>query len=158
VEYLKGLGWVDAARIGLWGWSGGGYHTLYALLHAPGVWKAGMAGAPVTDWNLYDAIWTERYLDTPQDNPEGYRESSVTTYAEKLKDRLLIVHGFADDNVHPQNTVVFIDKLIKAGIPYEDAFYPGQKHAFQGAATRHWYARMTEFFERTLASSRTASE
>jgi len=158
VENLKGLGWVDASRIGLWGWSGGGYYTLYSLVHAPGVWKAGVAGAPVTDWHLYDSIWTERYLDTPQDNPEGYRESSVTTYAEKLKDRLLIVHGFADDNVHPQNTVVFIDKLIKAGIPYEDAFYPGQKHGFQGAAIRHWYARMTEFFERTLASSRTASE
>lgn len=158
VEYLKGLGWVDAGRIGLWGWSGGGYHTLYALLHAPGVWKAGMAGAPVTDWMLYDSIWTERYLDTPQGNPEGYRESSVTPYAEKLKDRLLIVHGFADDNVHPQNTVVFIDKLIKAGIPYEDAFYPGQNHGFRGAAQRHWYERMTEFFERTLASSRTASE
>jgi dipeptidyl-peptidase-4 len=153
VEYLKSLGWVDAARIGLWGWSGGGYHTLYALLNAPGVWKAGMAGAPVTDWNLYDSIWTERYLDTPQDNPEGYRESSVTTWAEKLKDHLLIVHGFADDNVHPQNTVVFIDKLIQAGIPYEDAFYPGQTHAFRGAAQRHWYARMTEFFERTLRSS-----
>ncbi|HEX5718218.1 MAG TPA: DPP IV N-terminal domain-containing protein [Thermoanaerobaculia bacterium] len=158
VEYLKTLGWADAARIGIWGWSGGGYHTLYALLHAPGVWKAGMAGAPVTDWNLYDSIWTERYLDTPQDNPEGYRESSVTTYAEKLKDRLLIVHGFADDNVHPQNTVVFIDKLVKAGIPYEDAFYPGQAHSFRRAAQRHWYARMTEFFERTLASPRTASE
>lgn len=159
VEYLKGLGWVDTARIGLWGWSGGGYHTLYALLHAPGVWKAGTAGAPVTDWMLYDSIWTERYLDTPQDNPEGYRESSVTTYAEKLEDHLLIVHGFADDNVHPQNTVVFIDRLIQAGIPYEDAFYPGQTHAFRGAAQRHWYARMTEFFERTLgASSRTASE
>lgn len=153
VEYLKGLGWVDTSRIGLWGWSGGGYHTLYALLHAPGVWKAGVAGAPVTDWMLYDSIWTERYLDTPQDNPDGYRDSSVTTHAEKLEDRLLIVHGFADDNVHPQNTVVFIDKLIKAGIPYEDAFYPGQKHAFRGAAQRHWYARMTEFFERTLRSS-----
>lgn len=150
VAYLKGLGWVDTARIGLWGWSGGGYHTLYALVHAPGVWKAGMAGAPVTDWMLYDSIWTERYLDTPQDNAEGYRESSVTTHAEKLEDHLLIVHGFADDNVHPQNTVVFIDKLIKAGIPYEDAFYPGQKHGFRGAAQRHWYARMTEFFERTL--------
>ncbi|HWM91074.1 MAG TPA: DPP IV N-terminal domain-containing protein [Thermoanaerobaculia bacterium] len=161
VEYLKSLGWVDTARIGLWGWSGGGYHTLYALLQAPGVWKAGIAGAPVTDWNLYDSIWTERYLDTPQDNPDGYRESSPTTHAEKLKDHLLIIHGFADDNVHPQNTVVFIDRLIAAGIPFEDAFYPGQTHSFRGPALRHWYARMTEFFERTLRADpnpRTASE
>lgn len=150
VEYLKGLGWVDPARIGLWGWSGGGYHTLYALLQAPGVWKSGIAGAPVTDWTLYDSIWTERYLDTPEDNPEGYRESSVTTHADKLKDQILIIHGFADDNVHPQNTVVFIDRLIAAGLPFEDAFYPGQTHAFREPAIRHWYARMTEFFERTL--------
>jgi dipeptidyl-peptidase-4 len=150
VEYLKSLGWVDPARIGLWGWSGGGYHTLYALLNAPGVWKAGIAGAPVTDWTLYDAIWTERYLDTPKDNAEGYRISSVTETASKLKDRLLIIHGLADDNVHPQNTVAFIDRLIAAGIPFEDAFYPGQMHAFRGPSTRHWYARMAEFFEREL--------
>ncbi|HET9227733.1 MAG TPA: DPP IV N-terminal domain-containing protein, partial [Thermoanaerobaculia bacterium] len=150
VEYLKSQSWADTSRIGIWGWSGGGYHTLYALLQAPGIWKAGVAGAPVTDWMLYDSIWTERYLDTPEANPDGYRDSSVTTYAEKLKDKLLIVHGFADDNVHPQNSVVFIDKLIKAGIPYEDAFYPGQNHGFRGASQRHFFARMTEFFERTL--------
>lgn len=150
VEYLKSLGWVDPARIGLWGWSGGGYHTLYALLNAPGVWKAGISGAPISDFRLYDTIWTERYLDTPADNPEGYRLSSVVESAGTLKDRLLIIHGFADDNVHPQNTVVFIDKLIAAGIPFEDAFYPGQMHAFRGPAVRHWYARMAEFFEREL--------
>lgn len=150
VEYLKSLGWVDPARIGLWGWSGGGYHTLYALLNAPGVWKAGISGAPISDFRLYDAIWTERYLETPQDNPEGYRLSSVVESAGQLKDRLLIIHGLADDNVHPQNTVVFIDKLIAAGIPFEDAFYPGQMHGFRGPATRHWYARMAEFFEREL--------
>ncbi|MES1240327.1 MAG: S9 family peptidase [Acidobacteriota bacterium] len=150
VEYLKSLGWVDPARIGIWGWSGGGYHTLYALLNAPGVWKAGVAGAPVTDWNLYDSIWTERYLDTPQDNAEGYRISSVTGSATNLKDRLLIVHGLADDNVHPQNTVAFIDKLIATGIPFEDAVYPGQKHGFQGPSQRHSYERIAEFFEREL--------
>ncbi|HEX3125767.1 MAG TPA: DPP IV N-terminal domain-containing protein, partial [Thermoanaerobaculia bacterium] len=101
VEYLKSLGWVDPARIGLWGWSGGGYQTLYALLNAPGVWKAGISGAPISDFRLYDDIWTERYLETPADNPEGYRLSSVVESAGKLKDHLLIIHGFADDNVHP---------------------------------------------------------
>jgi len=150
VEYLKSLGWVDPARIGLWGWSGGGYHTLYALLNAPGVWKAGISGAPISDFRLYDAIWTERYLETPADNPEGYRLSSVVDTAAQLKDRLLIIHGFADDNVHPQNTMVFIDKLIAAGIPFEDAFYPGQMHGFRGPSVRHWFARMAEFFEREL--------
>lgn len=150
VEYLKSLGWVDPARIGLWGWSGGGYHTLYALLNAPDVWKAGISGAPISDFRLYDSIWTERYLETPADNPEGYRLSSVVETAKQLKDHLLIIHGFADDNVHPQNTVLFIDKLIAAGIPFEDAFYPGQMHGFRGPSVRHWFARMAEFFEREL--------
>ncbi len=150
VDYLKGLGWADTERLGLWGWSGGGFNTLYCLLHSPGVWKAGMAGAPVTDWRLYDSIWTERYLDTPQDNPEGYRASSPFHDAEKLRDRLLIVHGLADDNVHPQNTVAMSDRLIEAGLPFEQAFYPGQKHAMGSTAMTHFYGRMAEFFERTL--------
>ncbi len=150
VEYLKKLGWVDTSRLGLWGWSGGGANTLYCLFNAPGVWKAGVAGAPVTDWALYDSIWTERYLDRPQDNPEGYRLSSPLTFAESLKDRLLLIHGTADDNVHPQNTIVLTDKLVKAKIPFEEAIYPRQKHGFKEEANRHFYERMTEFFDRNL--------
>jgi dipeptidyl-peptidase-4 len=150
VDYLKTLPWVDASRLGLWGWSGGGSNTLYCILNRPGVWKAAIAGAPVTDWKLYDSIWTERYLDRPQDNPEGYRDSSPLTYAAKLKDHLLIVHGLADDNVHPQNTVQMSDALVKAGIQFEQAFYPGQKHGFRPAESRHFYQRAMDFFEREL--------
>jgi dipeptidyl-peptidase-4 len=149
VDYLKSLPWVDASRIGLWGWSGGGANTLYCILNRPGVWKAAVAGAPVTDWKLYDSIWTERYLDRPQDNPDGYRESPIT-YSAHLADRLLIVHGLADDNVHPQNTVLISGELVKAGRPFEQAFYPGQKHAFANGSIRHFYQRMTDFFEREL--------
>ncbi len=153
VDYLESQPWVDAGRLGLWGWSGGGTNTLYCLLSRPGVWRAGVAGAPVTDWTLYDSIWTERYLDRPQDNPEGYRLSSPLTHAARLADHLLLVHGTADDNVHAQNSSVLARRLVDAGIPFEQAVYPGEKHALHPAASRHFYARMTEFFERTLALS-----
>ncbi len=151
VEFLKTLPFVDIDRIGIWGWSGGGSNTLAALLSKPGVWKAGVAGAPVTDWHLYDTVWTERYLGHPEDNPEGYEQSSPLTLAADLEDHLLIVHGTADDNVHPQNTLVMSEAFIKAGVPFEQAIYPGQKHGFRGKSSRHFYERMTEFFDRWLA-------
>lgn len=150
VAYLEGLGWADPARIGLWGWSGGGANTLYALFNQPGVWRAGVAGAPVTDWRLYDSIWTERYLDHPRDNAEGYAASSSITYAARLADHLLVVHGTGDDNVHPQNSTVLAQKLIEAGRPFEEAFYPNQKHGMGDTAQRHFYTRMAEFFDRHL--------
>jgi dipeptidyl-peptidase-4 len=150
VAYLKSQGWVDVSRLGLWGWSGGGSNTLYCVFNAPGVWKAAVAGAPVTDWTLYDTIWTERYLDRPQDNPQGYHDTSPITYAKQLKDHLLIVHGLADDNVHPQNTIDLTDRLVAAGIPFEEALYPHQKHGFKPDSSRHFYERMTEFFDRWL--------
>src|SRR6202035_5803173 len=90
VDYLKSLGWVDTARLGLWGWSGGGTTTLLCLFQRPGVFRAGVAGAPVTDWTLYDSIYTERYLGLPKDDLEGYRASSPATYAAGLRDRLLL--------------------------------------------------------------------
>lgn len=150
VAYLKSLPWVDPGRIGLWGWSGGGTNTLGALLASPGTWRAAVAGAPVTDWHLYDSIWTERYLDEPGDNPDGYAASSPITHADRLRDPLLIVHGTADDNVHPQNTIVMSQALIAAGLPFEQAIYPRQKHGFKGAAETHFYGRMTAFFDRYL--------
>lgn len=150
VEYLGTLPWADTSRIGLWGWSGGGSNTLYCLLKSPGTWEAGVAGAPVTDWRYYDTIWTERYLDHPDDNPDGYRDSSAVTWAENLEDRLLIVHGTADDNVHPHNTLALAHAWVEAGIPFEIAVYPGQAHGIRGQAARHFYEKMTEFFARTL--------
>ena len=152
VEYLQGLPFVDADRIGLWGWSGGGSNTLYCLLNSPGTWRAGVSGAPVTDWRLYDTIWTERYLDHPDDNPEGYENSSAVTYAANLQDALLIVHGTADDNVHAQNSLVMSHELIKEGKSFEQAIHPRQKHGYGNIASRHFYEKMTEFFERQLGA------
>ncbi len=157
VAYLKTLPWVDPSRLGLWGWSGGGSNTLYSLLHSPGTWKAGVAGAPVADWQLYDSIWTERYFDPPEDNPEGYRLSSAVNAAANLKDRLMIVHGTADDNVHPQNTWNMIRALQKAHVSYEDVALPGQKHGIRADGQTHFYRRMTELFDRELGGGTEAN-
>jgi dipeptidyl-peptidase-4 len=151
VDWLKSQTWVDAARIGLWGWSGGGANTLYSVLESPGTWRAAVAGAPVTDWRLYDSVWTERYLDSPADNEEGYRDSSTIGRASRLADALLIVHGTGDDNVHPQNTIMLSRELIKAGKRFEQAIYPDEKHAFTDAGNRHFYERMESFLDRELA-------
>lgn len=153
LEHLRSLPDVDPERIGIWGWSGGGSNTLAALLSYPGSFAAGVSGAPVTDWRLYDTIWTERYLDTPEENPEGYEASSPITHAANLADPLLVIHGTGDDNVHPQNTLALADRLIKEGKPFEMALYPSQKHGFKGPSVRHVYERMTEFFERHLAAT-----
>lgn len=151
VKYLKSLPYVDPSRIGIWGWSYGGYLTLYTLTHAPDVFKCGIAGAPVTDWHYYDTIYTERYMRTPKDNPEGYRESSDVLAAGNLRAKLLIIHGVADNNVHLQNTINFIQALVKARIPYQLYLQPGQKHGFTSpVAIRYLNQRMFEFFVHNL--------
>ena len=101
----------------------------------------------MSDFRFYDTIWSERYLDHPDDNPDGYRDSATTTYAANLEDRLLIVHGTADDNVHPQNTLVMASKLFEAGKQFEMSIHPRQKHGFRGHDARHFYERMTAFFD-----------
>jgi len=134
VEHLKSLPFVDPARLGVWGWSYGGYMTLYALTHAPGIFRAGVAGAPVTDWKLYDSIYTERYMGTPASNPKGYGTSAPL--ASALEADLLIVHGTSDDNVHVANTLSFADALIHAGKPHTLNLHPRQLHGFKDVANR----------------------
>ena len=152
VTYLKSLAYVDSNRLGIWGWSYGGYMTLYALTHAPEVFKCGAAGGPVTDWKFYDSIYTERYMQTPRENPEGYKTSSPLEAADKLKARVLLIHGADDDNVHMQNTMSFIDALVKARRPFELYIQPGQKHGFQGDTVRTYLdERLLDFFKRNLS-------
>ena len=151
VAYLKLLPFVDTNRFGIWGWSYGGYLTLYALTHSPDTFKAGIAGAPVTDWKFYDTIYTERYMCTPKENPDGYKTSSPLAAADKLKAKLLVIHGTSDDNVHMQNSMNFLDALVKAGRPYELQIQPGQSHGFGGeAATRFVTEALVDFFKRNL--------
>ncbi|MFQ5767283.1 MAG: DPP IV N-terminal domain-containing protein [Acidobacteriota bacterium] len=153
LAYLGTLPYVDLHRVGLWGWSGGGSNTLYCILNSPGTWKAAVSGAPVTDWRLYDSIWTERYLGLPAEHAEEYRLSSPLIYAGKLSDPILLVHGTADDNVHPKNSVMMARAWVEAGRPFQEATYPRQKHGFRPRSSRHFYERMTAFFRRELAVS-----
>lgn len=150
IEYLISLGFVDAARIGIHGWSYGGFMTLNALLNAPDVFKCGIAGAPVTNWLNYDTIYTERYMGLPKDNPDGYRDTALAPHAKNLKARLLIVHNFEDDNVLFQNTLQITNALQLAGKQFEFMLYPQKSHGVTGMASRQMNQMMLEFFDRNL--------
>jgi dipeptidyl-peptidase-4 len=150
IEHLLSLGFVDPARIGIYGWSYGGYMTLYALANAPKLFRAGIAGAPVTDWRNYDSIYTERYMGLPAENAEGYRRSSPLTHAADITARLLLVHNFEDDNVHFQNTLQMADALERAGRAFEMIIYPQKAHGVTGPVRGQMLESLTAFFERTL--------
>ena len=149
---------LDPKRLGWWGWSWGGTFTLYALTHSDR-FRAGVAVAPVTDWQNYDSIYTERYMSEPAEFADGYKEFSVVNSAAQLKGRLLLVHGTGDDNVHMENTVQFVQKLIEAGIPYDLQIYPRKTHSIAGADVRtHLYNRILAQFEQYLKPPGAASE
>ncbi|SPE28942.1 Dipeptidyl peptidase IV [Candidatus Sulfotelmatomonas gaucii] len=141
---------LDPKRLGWWGWSWGGTFTLYAMTHSDR-FRTGVAVAPVTDWRNYDSIYTERYLGLPADDADGYRDFSVVNSAANLKGRLLLAHGTGDDNVHMENTVQFVQKLIEAGIPYDLQIYPRKTHSIAGPDVRtHLYHRILAQFEEYL--------
>ncbi|MFZ6656553.1 DPP IV N-terminal domain-containing protein [Undibacterium sp. TJN19] len=131
LEWLRKQGWADMDRIALNGWSYGGYFTSYAMTHSK-AWKLGFVGAPVTDYRLYDSVYTERYMGLPKDNAEGYDKASVLKAAKDLSGKILIMHGTMDDNVHPQNSVMLIDELINSGKDYSLQLYPGAGHGPRG--------------------------
>jgi dipeptidyl-peptidase-4 len=150
-RWLGSQAYVDPARIGVWGWSYGGYMTLMLMFKAPDLFRAGVAGAPVTDWTLYDTHYTERYLDRPQDNSAGYTASSVLPYAKDLKGSLLIMHGMADDNVLFLNSTKLFRKLQDLGKPFDVMVYPGAKHGLTRQHDgRHAYATIKRFFDENL--------
>jgi dipeptidyl-peptidase-4 len=147
VAYLKSLPYVDAERIGIWGWSYGGHMTLHAMFEAGGEFKAGFAGGPVTDWHFYDSIYTERYLGLLPQNEKGYRASSPIDRVEGLKGKLLIAHGTGDDNVHFANTLSLINELIDLGKYVEVMPFPGRGHGVSDPPARKVLMnRITQFF------------
>jgi dipeptidyl-peptidase-4 len=150
VQYLASLGFVDTSRMGVFGWSYGGYMTLYTLTHAPGLFRAGIAGAPVTHWRNYDTIYTERYMGLPAENAAAYERASALTNAADLSGRLLLVHNLEDDNVHFQNTVQMINALERAGKTFEMMLYSQKSHGVTGALRKHLYETLTDFFEKNV--------
>lgn len=150
-KYLGGLPYVDKSRIGIWGWSYGGYMSSNCIMQGADVFKAAIAVAPVTNWRFYDSIYTERYQKTPQENPSGYDNNSPVTHVNKLKGNFFLIHGTGDDNVHFQNAVILQNALIKAGKQFESFYYPNRNHGISGGNTRlHLYQMMTDFLERKL--------
>ena len=150
-KWLGQQSYIDANRIGLYGWSFGGYMTLMGLCHGQGVFKTGVAVAPVADWSFYDTIYTERFMRTPQENPTGYKASSVLEVAKDLQGKLLLIHGSADDNVHVQNAMDFTDLLVSEGIPFDMAIYKDRNHGIYGGNARnHLYKRIITFIEQNL--------
>ncbi len=147
VKYLRSLPYVDSENIGIWGHSGGGYMTAMCLTKGSEYFQVGIARAPVTDFHLYDTIWTERYMGLPEDNSAGYDSASVFTYADHLQGKLLLIHGTGDDNVHPQNSLQLADHFVKNGKLVDMYFYANKNHGIRGPFTSYnLHKRMKEYF------------
>ncbi|KAA3651841.1 MAG: S9 family peptidase [Bacteroidetes bacterium] len=150
-KYFASLPYVNSKRIGVQGWSYGGYMSSLCLLKGAAYFKAAIAVAPVTNWRYYDSIYTERYMQTPQENETGYDDNSPINHVEKLEGKYLLVHGTADDNVHFQNTTEMINALVKADKQFDLAIYPNKNHGIYGGNTRyHLYKKMTDFLLENL--------
>lgn len=142
---------IDENRVGIWGWSYGGYMSTLALAQGNDIFSTAIAVAPVTSWKYYDTIYTERFMQTPEQNPEGYSKGSPLTYANQITGNYLLVHGTGDDNVHFQNTVEMIDRLVAANVQFETMFYPNRNHGIYGGSTReHLYKMLTDYILENL--------
>ena len=148
---ISTLPYVDADRIGIWGWSYGGYMSSLAIAEGSNIFSTAIAVAPVTSWRYYDTIYTERYMQTPQMNPEGYNEGAPLTKADQIEGNYLLIHGTGDDNVHFQNTVEMIDALVEADVDFETMIYPNRAHSIYGGNSRkHLYQLMSDFILENL--------
>lgn len=150
-KYLKTLPYVDPTRVGIWGWSYGGYMSALCMTLGADVFKAGISVSPVTNWRFYDSVYSERYMKRPQENASGYDDNAPLTHANKLKGNFLLIHGTGDDNVHFQNSVEFENALIAANRQFQSFYYPNRNHGIYGGNTRlHLYQMMTNFVVENL--------
>ena len=155
-KQLSDLSYIDESRIGIWGWSYGGHMSTNCLLKGNDIFKMAIAVAPVTSWRFYDTIYTERFMRTPQENPNGYDDNSPFNYPELLKGDYLLVHGSGDDNVHVQHTMRMVEALIQADKQFDWAIYPDKNHGIYGGnTTMHLYTKMTNFLHEKLGDKRT---
>ena len=150
-KYLSSLPYVDGSRIGIWGWSGGGYMTALCMTKGAPNFKVGVAIAPVTDLRLYDTIWTESYMGLLSENKKGYDNASVLNYADQLQGKLLLIHGTGDDNVHPQNTIQLMDEFVRADKHVDILLYANRNHGiFGGNTTFHMWTKIINYFKENL--------
>jgi dipeptidyl-peptidase-4 len=150
VNWLKSQPYVDSARIGVDGWSYGGFMTLSLKLKNPGVFKVAVAGGPVIDWKYYEVMYGERYMDTPQTNPKGYQESSLLNYVDNLEGKVMIIHDALDKTVVWQHSLLFIQKAIKHGKQVDYFVYPNHEHNVRGKDRVHLYEKIAEYFNQNL--------
>ena len=146
VNYLKTLPYIDSERFGVYGWSYGGFMTTSLMLRTDGAFKVGACGGAVIDWKFYEVMYTERYMDTPQTNPEGYKEASLLNYVENLKGKLLLVHGTSDPTVVWQNTLAFAKRAAELNKPLDYYPYVGHGHGVRGRDALHLYNKITSYF------------
>lgn len=146
IKFLKTISWIDTSRIGIEGWSFGGFMTLSMMLHFPNVFKVGIAGGPVTDWSLYEVMYGERYMDRPEQNPDGYKNTNVNLMVERLQGKLLVIHGALDDVVVWQNSLIFLQECINQGKHINYFIYPIEKHNVSGKERKHLTEMTTQYF------------
>ncbi len=154
VNFLKSLNFVDTTKLGVFGWSFGGFMTTSLMTRTPGLFKVAVAGGSVINWEYYEVMYTERYMDTPLQNPEGYKKSNLLNYAKNLKGKLLMIHGTSDPIVVWQHDLMFIKKCADLGIPVDYFVYPGQEHGVRGIDTYHLYDKITTYFKDFLIDSK----
>ena len=150
VDYLKSLRYVDAGRMGIHGWSYGGFMTTSLMLKHPGVFKCAVAGGPVMDWKMYEVMYTERYMDRPQDNPDGYADANLLDKVKNLKGKLLLIHGTNDNTVVWQHSVNFLKKCVDDGVQVDYFVYPGYEHNVRGKYRVHLMQKITDYFDQNL--------